>query len=77
MNRRGFSSCARVLKSRPVRSSSKDPMDIQSMQEFNFPLTRPAILLNEQRRIILNFLRLEEFQFKELGEFINFSLRLD
>lgn len=51
-----------------MKSIDKDPMNIQEMSDnFNFPLTRPTILAMEKRREYLRYLRLEQFQFKELG----------
>lgn len=35
--------------------------------EFAFPLARPAILKQEQKRQFLHYLRLEQFQFGQLG----------
>lgn len=53
-----------------MKSIDKDPINIQEMSDnFNFPLTRPTILAMEKRREYLRYLRLEQFQFKELVEF--------
>jgi hypothetical protein len=52
------------------RKSSNDPMDVMLMgsEEFSFELTRPTILKMEKRRTMLHYLRLEQDQFKQLGQ---------
>lgn len=43
-------------------------MDVMLMgNEFDFPLTRSTIMKVEKRREVLHYLRLEEYQFKDLG----------
>lgn len=44
-------------------------MDVMSLvgKDFDFPLTRDTILKLETRRQFLHYLRLEQFQFKDLG----------
>jgi hypothetical protein len=51
-------------------ATSTVPFDIANLNkvEFNFPLTRDNILKVEHRRKILNYLRLEQTQFIQLGK---------
>ncbi|GAA5862254.1 hypothetical protein JCM8547_007784 [Rhodosporidiobolus lusitaniae] len=53
---------------------SRDPLDMGNLvgpgaTPFDFPLTRPTILKLEKRRQILHYLRLEQYQFKDLVAF--------
>ncbi|KAL8292948.1 hypothetical protein RQP46_000642 [Phenoliferia psychrophenolica] len=72
--RRCLSSSAKAA-ARPPRAGSRDgpqdPMDIMGAmkQPFDFPLTRDTILKLESRREFLHYLRLEQFQFKDLVHF--------
>lgn len=64
---------------RRCRRNSRDPLDIAnavgpSAPKFDFPLTRPTILKLEKQREVLHYLRLEQFQFKDLGAFPSFLL---
>lgn len=67
--RRLFQSTSNALARRPNRrDTSGDGLDIANMGDFSFPLARPAILKQEQRRQFLHYLRLEQFQFPQLGQ---------
>lgn len=51
---------------------SRDPLDMANLvgpsaPAFDFPLTRPTILKLEKQREVLHYLRLEQFQFADLG----------
>ncbi|BGP13928.1 hypothetical protein JCM10213_002572 [Rhodosporidiobolus nylandii] len=53
---------------------NRDPLDMAnsvgpSAPAFDFPLTRPTLLKLEKQRQILHYLRLEQFQFKDLVAF--------
>ncbi|GAA5888043.1 hypothetical protein JCM6882_000260 [Rhodosporidiobolus microsporus] len=53
---------------------ARDPLDMAnsvgpSAPKFDFPLTRPTILKVEKQREVLHYLRLEQFQFKDLLAF--------
>ncbi|GAA5841557.1 hypothetical protein JCM11251_001259 [Rhodosporidiobolus azoricus] len=53
---------------------NRDPLDMAnsvgpSAPKFDFPLTRPTILKLEKQREVLHYLRLEQFQFKDLVAF--------
>lgn len=70
-----LSNSARLFARRPTSfSSAKDPLDMTNMvgpdaAAFDFPLTRPTVLKMEKQRKILHYLRLEQLQFKDLGQF--------
>lgn len=67
--RRLFQSTSTSLARRPNRrDASGDGLDMSNIGEFSFPLTRPAILKQEQRRQFLHYLRLEQFQLTQLGK---------
>ncbi|KAK4705347.1 small subunit ribosomal protein S35, partial [Phenoliferia sp. Uapishka_3] len=51
------------------RDGPRDPMDVMGLQAFDFPLTRDTILKLETRRQFLHYLRLEQYQFKDLVQF--------
>jgi len=69
-----FSSSLGSLARRPTSfNPSKDPLDIANTigpgsAAFDFPLTRPTLLKLEKQRKVLHYLRLEQLQFKDLGE---------
>ena len=68
--RRLFGTTATAMaRMKGPKKSSNDPMDVMLMgtEEFQFPLTRPAILQLERKRTFLHYLRLEDEQFKQLG----------
>lgn len=67
---RTFATSARAAKTKNANfSGAVVPFDIANLSkvEFNFPLTRNNLIKVEFRRKILNYLRLEQNQFSQLG----------